>query len=276
MASGPTSPKKQLVVVLEPITPKVNDQFSAELKQVINERNILTTKTRKRVTQALEDIATENAVIIKKTKKEKLLSEITETEECYVAQLEVILEFFIKPTLEKKLLAPEHFETLFGNIKTIYKINKELLTELRKGNNHVAEAFSKIAPLFKCYSFYASGYKRSLELLQNCHKRNVKFAKFLEMQETRPEVQSKLSALLIAPIQRVPRYKLLLQSLCKLSSRFEQDYETFTGELVVLTLIIFVPKVILLGYFIEILNKYTYAILVLYRLWIKEVTLRGT
>lgn len=227
----PDSPVKSCVVLLEPITPKVNDQFSAELKQVINERNILTTKTRKRVTEALEGIVSESAAVVRKTRKEKLLSEIIDTEECYVGQLEVILEFFVKPTLEKNLLSHEDFETLFGNIKTIYKINKELLSELTKGNDHVAQAFSKIAPLFKCYSFYASGYRRSLELLQNCHKRNAKFSKFLEMQETRPEVQSKLSYLLIAPIQRVPRYKLLLQSLCKLSSRFESDYITFSGEL---------------------------------------------
>lgn len=49
------------------------------------------------------------------------------------------------------------------------------------------------------------------------------------MQETRPEVQSKLSALLIVPIQRVPRYKLLLTSLFNLTSPSEDDYNILSG-----------------------------------------------
>jgi hypothetical protein len=51
------------------------------------------------------------------------------------------------------------------------------------------------------------------------------------MQETRPEVQSKLSALLIAPIQRVPRYKLLLTSLFNLTMPSEEEYDSLLGTL---------------------------------------------
>lgn len=51
------------------------------------------------------------------------------------------------------------------------------------------------------------------------------------MQESRPEVQSKLSALLIVPIQRVPRYKLLLTSLFNLTSPSETDYKSLLDSL---------------------------------------------
>ena len=160
------TPTKPCFVVLEPITPKVNTEFSAELKRAINEKNLLTTKTRKRVTAALEEIEQENQECTRKTKKEKILSEILESEENYIRQLEVIMQFFIKPTQEKELLKPADFDILFRDLTSIYNINKKLLEELHNSNNNVAKAFTKLAPFFKSYSFYASGFKRSLEFLQ--------------------------------------------------------------------------------------------------------------
>ncbi|KAH0813008.1 hypothetical protein GEV33_009781 [Tenebrio molitor] len=219
------------VVLLEPITPKANVDFSAELKKVINERNMLTTKTRKRVTEALEEIQCETEENNRKNKKQNILTEILESEENYIRQLEVIMEFFIKPVKDRELLKSRDFDALFSDISTIYRINKELLGELKKSPHQVAKAFSSIAPFFKSYSFYASGFRRSLEVLQNCHRDNPKFANFLEMQETRPEVQSKLSALLIAPIQRVPRYKLLLTSLFNLTMPSEEEYDSLLDSL---------------------------------------------
>lgn len=48
--------------------------------------------------------------------------------------------------------------------------------------------------------------------------------KFVEQQESRPEVQSKLSALLIAPIQRIPRYRLLLKQILDYTSPVDNDF----------------------------------------------------
>jgi hypothetical protein len=154
------------VVLLEPITPKANVDFSAELKKVINERNMLTTKTRKRVTEALEEIQCETEENNRKNKKQNILTEILESEENYIRQLEVIMEFFIKPVKDRELLKSRDFDALFSDISTIYRINKELLGELKKSPHQVAKAFSSIAPFFKSYSFYASGFRRSLEVLQ--------------------------------------------------------------------------------------------------------------
>ncbi|XP_044255249.1 putative protein tag-52 [Tribolium madens] len=222
---------KPCYVLLEPVTPKAAVDFSVELKKVINERNLLTSKTRKRMTEALEEIECENEQSTRRNQKANILREILESEENYLRHLEVIMEFFIKPVQEKMLLKPRDFDLLFGDFNTIFKINKELHQELSKNPNNVARAFSKIAPFFKCYSFYASGFKNSLDILQNCHRDNPKFGQFLELQETRPEVQSKLSALLIAPIQRVPRYKLLLSSLLKLTNTSDEDYESLQDSL---------------------------------------------
>lgn len=47
----------------------------------------------------------------------------------------------------------------------------------------------------------------------------------MEKTETRPEVQQKLSSLLITPIQRVPRYRLLLQQVLLYTSPADVDYK---------------------------------------------------
>lgn len=69
-----------------------------------------------------------------------------------------------------------------------------------------------------------------INYFQNARGCNPVFAKFIENQETRPEVQNKLSALLITPIQRVPRYKLLLNQLYELTTPTDKDYTLLKGK----------------------------------------------
>uniref|UniRef100_A0A6P7GAZ5 Rho guanine nucleotide exchange factor 39 n=1 Tax=Diabrotica virgifera virgifera TaxID=50390 RepID=A0A6P7GAZ5_DIAVI len=229
------SPKKQsanktpgktskILVVSTENTPQTHMEFSQELKKVLNERNVLTSKTRKTVFDALDEIKTKGEEENRLYKREKALLEIIESETKYVHQLEMIINFFLNPSVDKKLLKGEDFESLFGNILPIYNVNKELLEELEKSSSNVAKAFYKVAPFFKLYSVYACEFKNILKILQNARSLNPNFAKFVQNQETRPEVQNKLSALLITPIQRVPRYKLLLTQLLNLTKPTEDDY----------------------------------------------------
>lgn len=67
-------------------------------------------------------------------------------------------------------------------------------------------------------------------MLQKAQRQNREFAKFLQQQETRPEVQNKLSALLITPIQRIPRYQLLLKQIVDYSDPTDDDYCILKGD----------------------------------------------
>lgn len=152
--------------MFDPLTPKASIEFSLELKKVINERNILTSKTRKRVFEALDEIKTKSEDETRHYKRERALLEIVNTEIKYVQQLETIINFFLKPTEDRKLLKPDDFQAVFGHINTICNVNKVLLQELDKGYSNVANAFSKIAPFFKLYSAYAYDFKHILSILQ--------------------------------------------------------------------------------------------------------------
>lgn len=137
----------------------------------------------------------------------------------------------MKPIVEKQLLKQEFCSTLFENIETLYNVNGELLKELKDDPENIARAFNKLAPFFKLYSVYAYNYKRALELLQEIQLNNKTAAEFIASQELLPEVSNKLSALLITPIQRIPRYKLLIQEVLRHTPARHKDYTDLQGKL---------------------------------------------
>lgn len=154
------------------LTPKANVEFSKELKQVLHERNVLTTRTKKRVFDVLDEIEVNHKKEGTIRKRENAIFEIILSEKSYVKQLSTIINFFMKPAKEKKLLNVDEYEVLFGSIQTIYSVNEALLKELNKGSIHVAKAFLQIAPYFKMYSTYAIGFRKTLEFLQVLLKKN--------------------------------------------------------------------------------------------------------
>jgi hypothetical protein len=58
-------------------------------------------------------------------------------------------------------------------------------------------------------------FQTSATLVERWSERHKGFRDFLRDQETRPEVQLQLNALLITPVQRIPRYKMLLEEVIK-------------------------------------------------------------
>ena len=87
-----------------------------------------------------------------------------------------------------------------------------------------------MAPFFKLYSVYAFDYRKALLMVQELTSKNPVFRKFLEQTESRPEVQRKLNSLMIIPIQRVPRYKLLLEQVLLYTSPADADFKLLKGK----------------------------------------------
>lgn len=163
MRNGVTKP---CCVVLEQMTPQKQLALSAELRNVINERNILTSRTKRKVLNDLEEL---NRSDEKKNEfKSEALRELLDSEVTYLKQIEIINNFFMKPVQRRNLLSKSDFATIFGNIANIYNVNGELLNELKKDVTDVAKAFHKMAPYFKLYSAYAYDFKISLNILQVC------------------------------------------------------------------------------------------------------------
>ncbi|XP_063244519.1 rho guanine nucleotide exchange factor 39-like [Bacillus rossius redtenbacheri] len=205
-------------------TPQKNLTLSAELRSVIHERNILTTRSRMKVLSALENITRVPLEEKRKQLRNRVVQELLTSEASYLHHLELIMQFFMIPLTEKPYISHAVYTALFGNMETLYKVNGELLNELKKNPDNVASAFLKLAPFFKLYSVYAFDYRQAITVLQDVQNSNPELSAFFANQESRPEVGTKLTALLITPIQRIPRYCLLLKEILAHTPASHPDY----------------------------------------------------
>ena len=78
----------------------------------------------------------------------------------------------------------------------------------------------------KSYSDYTSKYSSIILLLSDERKKNENFARFVTRVEREPDMgRETLDSLMITPIQRIPRYILLLQQLIKYTNESHPDYQ---------------------------------------------------
>ena len=102
----------------------------------------------------------------------------------------------------------------------ILPFNLQLLGELDKclaswdENSVIADVFFRLAPFLKMYNQYSNSYDNALSVLARCTKLE-KFALLVEECDATTGLSARLDSLLIAPIQRIPRYTLLLSEMKK-------------------------------------------------------------
>ncbi|CAM1295972.1 RhoGEF4 (predicted) [Pycnogonum litorale] len=159
--------------------------------------------------------------------RSKTLDEMLSSEEKYLHHLNLLVKYFMEPILEHKMLPDALYRSVFGNIGAIQAVNKRLMEELRRHSvtDTIGQALLSLAPYLKLYAAYANGIEQVQESLQKYERKNSSFYEFKRRQECHPELAGlKLDSLLITPIQRIPRYKLLLNEIINYTSPEHHDY----------------------------------------------------
>uniref|UniRef100_A0A914WNC1 DH domain-containing protein n=1 Tax=Plectus sambesii TaxID=2011161 RepID=A0A914WNC1_9BILA len=154
--------------------------------------------------------------------RNKVVEEILSSERAYLGHLNILMRVFVDglSLVSKKVIAPAELRTLFGEIRSIRLINQVLCDHLSGGD--VVGAFATLTPFLKLYSSYARNFPSSQHLLNDLMKR-ADFDQFVRAQEALPVCCGiKLPGFLIMPIQRIPRYKLLLQEFLKYTSTLQE------------------------------------------------------
>eukprot|EP00475_Leptophrys_vorax_P006671 TRINITY_DN14149_c0_g1_i1.p1 TRINITY_DN14149_c0_g1~~TRINITY_DN14149_c0_g1_i1.p1 ORF type:complete len:870 (+),score=229.31 TRINITY_DN14149_c0_g1_i1:2930-5539(+) len=156
-------------------------------------------------------------------KRGNVVHEIFDTEEQYVQQLNAIISLYIGPLTTRKLIPSADIDKIFSNIEQIRDVNVKFLEGLREaiGDNRdfvnavVGEPFLEIAPFFKVYTDYVNNQELSNKTLYQ-YRKNGSVKKLFKLNEDNPQAQGlDIESLLITPVQRIPRYKLLLEQLMK-------------------------------------------------------------
>ena len=205
MASNSQGTPKGIKSPAIPGTPEWMAPLSRELESVIAQRNLLTAKTRKKVLNDLNEAAFEVEDSEVERLRQKAVNEVISSEKAYLHHLETVSDYFMKPVRERSLLPNSDFATIFGDLPSIIQVNRELLQALENSEDRIGKVFLELAPYLKFYSTYANDFQSAVKLVEYWTEKNKAFRVLISNQETRPEVKHKLNALLITPIQRIPR-----------------------------------------------------------------------
>lgn len=157
-----------------------------------------------------------------------IIHEIFTSEVSYCKSLEMCAEDFEKPLRalsgEKRApLSSSEMNEVFSNLSLLLNVNKQFLAAIeacdkdpKAPGNGVGAVFLTYLPFFKSYTEYGKSYSKGIALLAELRTKRSELRKFLEQTAARLETVLKLDlldSLLIMPIQRLPRYTLLLQDL---------------------------------------------------------------
>jgi len=83
------------------------------------------------------------------------------------------LQYFEDPLTALGLLPSQAINAIFGNVREIIGINRELMRHLSTKN--IGEAFLLLGPFLKLYSAYANNHEHALAALMVCGSAVVVF-----------------------------------------------------------------------------------------------------
>jgi hypothetical protein len=144
-----------------------------------------------------------------------IVGEMLTTERSYVAGLEEGVNKYLRPLLEAaKQKAPnsvEDVKTVFSVMEHLLPLNQSLLTSLEERvlswsqSARIGDVIGKFAPFLKMYTTYSNNYDQALQTLNKLAHEPF----FAELGISHRNIEN----IIITPIQRIPRYNLLLTEL---------------------------------------------------------------
>ncbi|XP_029011126.1 faciogenital dysplasia isoform X2 [Betta splendens] len=157
---------------------------------------------------------------------QKLLNiarELLSTEEAYVKRLNLLDQVFCTKLTEAGI--PQDVITgIFSNISSIYCFHdKFLLPELKTritgewdANPRIGDILQKLAPFMKMYGEYVKNFDRAMDLVNTWTQRSSQFKSVVQnIQKQDVCGNLTLQHHMLEPVQRIPRYELLLKDYLK-------------------------------------------------------------
>lgn len=154
---------------------------------------------------------------------EEILDELVASEKQYVGMLKTMIRQFVMRLraliqMDRTVLTESDMSKVFQNLEMILDTNRRLYADLKKlridgrlVSGAVAQTMSLYTPFFKMYTLYVNGYEQAVKMLTMFRQKRKAFDEFCQVGEKVAKVS--LETMLIAPVQRLPRYLLLLETL---------------------------------------------------------------
>ncbi|CBJ29090.1 pleckstrin homology (PH) domain-containing protein [Ectocarpus siliculosus] len=165
----------------------------------------------------------------RRRERKNIARELLDTEDKYVRMLEALLATIIRPCLgqgsnKSTPMPKDDANELFGTLRAeeILAINTAFREQLRgrmatlSDETCFGDLFKRFAPFLKMYVEYCTQHESTASRVSLIASKNDKFSNLLHRARSDPRCQDlDAQSLLIMPIQRIPRYKLLLEGMLK-------------------------------------------------------------
>ena len=247
-----------------PITPDRNTSVhlsvspSSNLMSVVASAKRIASKLQRKRIDTLVDKHTSIFVF-----KNLALKELIRTEERYCADLEHYVGSYMDGLFsETDWLPINDYSVMFGNLKVVYEVNRELLQMLKEASamadtidkdqhnsslssspelnviRGIAKAFTGIADrLTEAYGIYCANFPKAMAVITK-YKDHVTMMHFLKEKgvSVQPAVMVLLTCL-IKPVQRICKYPLLLAEICRFVDRESEGFSLLKQAETAMTLV---------------------------------------
>lgn len=188
----------------------------------------------------------------KALRRRSVAEELLQTEINYIANLRLLVSTFVEPLQGSNLtstltshssrnissspiLNANEVRTLFSSVQVLLPIQEMFLTKLQDKidtwhyDQTLGEMLSTMTPFLRLYAEYIGNFSEATELYQKLISKrgdgHRRFKDFVEKAYEDPKVMAigELDSFLVQPIQRLPRYKMFLEQLLKLTPESHAD-----------------------------------------------------
>mmetsp|Transcript_42568 Transcript_42568/g.59639 ORF Transcript_42568/g.59639 Transcript_42568/m.59639 type:complete len:585 (+) Transcript_42568:1251-3005(+) len=176
-----------------------------------------------------------------------IVQEIVSTEATYVKTLETIVNHFLLPlralsSQGKPVVDDEEIKTIFSSVEVILGFSNHLLQRLNErfaewknlppGKQQMGDIFLEMISYTKVYISYVTNYETAAALCSQLRKKSERFEKWeQESFSSLPGNHTTMAVLLVTPVQRIPRYLLLIEELLKATWEGHVDVPPLTEAL---------------------------------------------
>ncbi|KAI1290825.1 Rho guanine nucleotide exchange factor 17 [Halotydeus destructor] len=177
----------------------------------------------------------QNGATMKETRT-LVMQEIYDTEKSYVESLDILLNKYIRPlkSAEGSSIVDSYLvDEIFYEIPDILRHHETFLDQVQNRKTQwdskqtlgdvFLETFTK-QPIIDTYTAFINNWARAKEAIKLANTKSA-FVKFLEHTAREHKGKLALDALLIMPVQRIPRYELLIKELLKHTDYDHDDYQ---------------------------------------------------
>uniref|UniRef100_A0A5K4EV64 DH domain-containing protein n=1 Tax=Schistosoma mansoni TaxID=6183 RepID=A0A5K4EV64_SCHMA len=163
------------------------------------------------------------------SKRRHAVKELIHVEKEYVNALTTLVNMYMIPLKQEKILDDQQVDIIFFKVQELLMYHMSFLNTLQMWEltntvgDKLLDMFSREA-VAMCYCTFVDNFSNSEKTLETCWNTKSSFQKFCEMKLRMNRNKLPLKALLVQPIQRIPRYELLIKRLLESTPKDYSDH----------------------------------------------------